>query len=112
MGWEQGFEEEIKRAIQARTRGNEGQARVCARRAAGIAAGEYLHRRGFAVSLVSAIDLLKELLTLTDLDPVILEASRNLTMRVTEEFRLPNDADLIQQAQVLADKLLNPPHEI
>jgi len=32
---------EFKHAEQARSRGNEGQARVCARRAVGIAAREY-----------------------------------------------------------------------
>ena len=37
---------EFERAASARRKGNEGQARVCARRAAGIAIREYLIRRG------------------------------------------------------------------
>ena len=42
MNWQLNIEAEFEKAEQARRRGNEGQARVCARRAAGIAIREYL----------------------------------------------------------------------
>ena len=41
MDWQAEIQAELEKAQQARARGNEGQARVCARRAAGIAAREY-----------------------------------------------------------------------
>ena len=37
---------ELKMAEAARLSGNEGRSRVCARRAAGHIAGEYIHRKG------------------------------------------------------------------
>ena len=97
---------EFEKAEQARARGNEGQARVCARRAAGIAIREYLNREGIRPPSTSAVDLLNLLK-----DDPLLSADLNLiadhlTLRVTEEFKLPVDADLIAEARVLCDELL------
>ena len=39
--WKEKLQKEFERAQIARASGNEGQARVCARRAAGIAIREY-----------------------------------------------------------------------
>ncbi|HET6846162.1 MAG TPA: hypothetical protein VFH29_04970, partial [Anaerolineales bacterium] len=61
MDWEQRFDRELSNAQTARTRGNEGQARVCARRAAGIVAAEYLERLGTALRTRSALDVLQQL---------------------------------------------------
>jgi hypothetical protein len=98
---------EFDRANQARAKGNEGQARVCARRAAGIAIREYLTRQGTHVSSTSAYDLLNllkdDLLLPLDLKLV----ADHLTLRVTEEFKLPVEADLIAEARILCDWLLN-----
>jgi hypothetical protein len=44
-------------AVEVRARGNEGQARVCARRAAGAVLREYFQRRGLPVRSPSAYDL-------------------------------------------------------
>jgi len=59
MDWQTEIEAEFEKAEGARRRGNEGQARVCARRAAGIAIREYLTRRGARPLIISAYDLLK-----------------------------------------------------
>jgi hypothetical protein len=45
--WENEYQKELSRAISANMEGNEGMARVCARRAARIIIGEYLHRQGY-----------------------------------------------------------------
>jgi hypothetical protein len=45
-GLHEQIEKEFELAERARANGNEGRARVCARRAAGIAAREYLTRKG------------------------------------------------------------------
>jgi len=52
--WKDKLEIEFERAETARSSGNEGQARVCARRAAGIAIREYYARRGQSVHTPSA----------------------------------------------------------
>ena len=97
---------EIGRAEQARGRGNEGQARVCARRAAGIAIREYLSRKGVHPSSPSAIDLLNLIKDDPQLSPDLKLIADHLTLRVNEEFKLPVDADLIAEARELCEKLL------
>ncbi len=100
------IEKEFSRAEQARARGNEGQARVCARRAAGIAARAYFTRRGEKVHTPSAYDLLQRLAD----DPTVSEQMRQsanyLTLRVNEEFKLPLNTDLIIVARELCVELL------
>ena len=98
---------EFEKAQQARISKNEGQARVCARRAAGIAARDYLTRNGTQVPNMSAYDLLVLLKEDTNLSPDMHLLVDHLTVRVTEDFELPIDADLIAEARVLCDWLLN-----
>jgi hypothetical protein len=91
---------ELDQAMQARQAGNEGRARVCARRAAGLAARDYLARRGLG-SGGSAYDLLQRLAGLPGLTPDLQAAASRLTMRVSEAFALPADVDLIAEARHL-----------
>ena len=97
---------EFKRAEQARARGNEGQARVCARRAAGIAAREYFARRGQAIHTPSAYDLLTLLIEDPSLSDDMRQIAAHLTLRVDEEFKLPVDVDLIAEAKKMCKELL------
>lgn len=106
MDWQTQVEAEFEKAEQARARGNEGQARVCARRAAGIAAREYLTRRGIRPPSVSAYDLLNLLKVDPSLSPDLKLIADHLTLRVTEEFKLPVDADLIAEARTFCEELL------
>ncbi len=100
------LQKEFEKAQQARIAKNEGQARVCARRAAGIAIREYLTRSGTRVPSMSAVDLLN-LLKEDPLIPADLKLiADHLTVRVTEEFTLPIDADLIAEARILCDGLI------
>ena len=97
---------EFEKALQARARGNEGQARVCARRAAGIAIRDYLSRRGIRPPTRSAMDLLNLIKDEPLLSPRLILIAGHLTLRVTEEFKLPIDADLIAEAREFCDELL------
>lgn len=105
--WKNKLDQEFERAAQARARGNEGQARVCARRAAGIIAREYYARRGQTVRTPSAYDLLQLLAEEPHLSPDLKQAAANLTLRVTEEFKLPVDVDLLAEARKLSEGLLD-----
>ena len=104
--WQSEIQAEFDRAAQARQRNNEGQARVCARRAAGIAVREYLSRRGIRPPSTSAYDLLnlvkEDPLLPTDLKQI----AEHLTVRVTEEFKLPINVDLVAEAREFCDRLL------
>ena len=100
------LEKEFGLANQARAKGNEGQARVCARRAAGIAVREYLTRKGIHSRSASAYDLLNLLKNDPLLSPNLKLIADHLTLRVTEEFKLPVDVDLVAEARMLCDELL------
>ena len=104
--WQNELRLEFERAELARARGNEGQARVCARRAAGIAIREYLTRRGIRPPSASAYDLLNLIKEDARLSPDLRLIADHLTMRVTEEFKLPFNTDLLAEAKRLCDELL------
>ena len=97
---------EFEKAEQARAKGNEGQARVCARRAAGMAVREYLARQGPRPTRPSAVDMLNLIKEDPRLSPDLRRIVGHLTLRVTEEFKLPVEADLIAEARKLCDELL------
>jgi hypothetical protein len=98
---------EFDRGEAARARGNEGQARVCARRAAGIAIREYLERRGETVRISSAYDLLSRLIEDPLVSGEVKQAAAYLTMRVDKDFKLPADVDLLAESRRLCDLLLS-----
>lgn len=97
---------EFQKARQARDSGNEGQARVCARRAAGIAIRDYFARKGIQPPSRSAHDLLNFIKEEAPLPPDLKLAADHLTLRVTEEFKLPVEADLLAESRSLCDWLL------
>jgi HEPN domain-containing protein len=104
--WQTEIQAEFEKAAQARGRGNEGQARVCARRAAGIAIREYLTRRGVRPPSVSAYDLLNLIKDDTVLSHDLRLIADHLTVRVTEEFKLPVEVDLVEEAKQFCETLL------
>lgn len=104
--WKSTFLHELELAAQARARQNEGQARVCARRAAGAVLREYFARRGQPQPSASALDLLKSLLELADLPAEARQAAERLTLRVDATFQLPAGIDLLAETQTLAAALL------
>ena len=106
MTWQADIKAEFEKADRARLKGNEGQARVCARRAAGIAAREYLVRHGQLVRTPSAYDLLQLVAGDADVPASVRESATRLTLRVDEEFRLPPDVDLLAEARQFCEGLL------
>jgi hypothetical protein len=112
MDWQTEMNAEFEKGEAARTRGNEGQARVCARRAAGIAIREYLLRQGIRPPSVSAYDLLNMLKADPKLAgrPDLKLIAEHLTLRVTEEFKLPVSADLLAEARTFCEELLKSSH--
>lgn len=103
---EKSYISELEQAQRARAQGKEAQARVCARRAAGLAIKEYLLQKGIEPTLTSAYDLLHYIQTEALLPPDLKPIAEHLTLRVNEEFKLPVDADLIEEARTLCEWLL------
>ena len=107
LQWRQLFENEIAQAESARSAGNEGMARVCARRAAGIVIGEYIRRLGIPDPGPSAYDRLRYLSGISEQTPEIHIIVNHFLVNITPDRNLPVDADLIAEARWLDNKLLN-----
>ena len=105
--WKEKVKIEFERAKSARTRGNEAQARVCARRAAGIAIREYYTRQGTPVRTPGAYNLLLRLRGEKHLAPDLIQAAAYLSLHVNKEFNLPEHVDLLVEARKLCDGLLS-----
>jgi len=103
--WKSKINAEFEKAEEARARGNEGQARVCARRAAGIALREFYTQRGEIIRTPSAYDLLNKLIDDESVPDGLRQSASYLTLRVNEEFKLPLDVDLVTEARKLCDDL-------
>lgn len=84
-------------AAASRSRGNEGRARVCARRAVGAA----LALRWSLGPQANAYQLLMRAAADSGLPPDVRQAAQRLTRRVTEAHRLPHDEDPLDDARAL-----------
>jgi hypothetical protein len=104
--WRQIINFELNQAQKSRSEGNEGRARVCARRAAGIAIREFFNRKGRQVSSLSAYELLNSLENSPDISPELKQKASHLTLRVSEDFTLPAGVDLIDESRQLCRSLL------
>lgn len=100
---------ELEDAVRSRKAGNQGRARVCARRAAGLAARHYLEKH---LGEPIRMNVYRSLLALKDapgpLPPAAATAVDRLTRRVNQDHQLPPEIDLIQEARTLISSLMDP----
>ncbi len=82
-------------------------ARVCARRAAGIVIGEYLHLHGYIGVKDNAYDRLARFMALPDIDDQLHEVCSHFLLKVDHDHRLPGDPDLLTEVKWLEQTLLN-----
>jgi hypothetical protein len=94
-------QEELLLAKQSREEGNEGRARVCARRAAGAAAQLFLYRHEKIITTENAYQSLKTLKDKEELPDRIQLAVIRLIQRVNEDHQLPAEIDLIHEARLV-----------
>jgi HEPN domain-containing protein len=99
------IELELAQAEHAREEGFEGRARVCARRAVGIAIREYARIHQISITSTNAYDLLSFLKKSSNFSPEIKEVADHLLTRVNEEFKLPSGMDLLSEARWLVETL-------
>jgi hypothetical protein len=104
--WKENYLAEITQARIARQSGNEGRARVCARRAVGILLGEYLSRQGIANPGPSAYARLRLFQSLPHLAPPVREGINHFLLHVAPDRTLPGNIDLIADAEWLATHIL------
>ena len=101
----QAIKGELENAQKARRAGNEGRARVCARRAAGWAAGFYRREFDEAFNEENALRNLSWLLE-NHPEDVIQQAAARLIARVGEDFHLPHTQDPLDDAGLIIARLL------
>ena len=104
--WHTSFKVEIAQARHARQSGNEGMARVCARRAVGILLGEYLSQQGIP-SGPSAYDRIRIFQNLPHLSPSVRLINDHFLLHVQTDRTLPGDIDLIAEAEWLESTIAN-----
>jgi hypothetical protein len=98
-------ERELAQAHKARAAGNEGQARVCARRAAGIAIREWYKRRLGSSWHGDAVKQLQRLQADALAPEKVREAARRLTTRVDFDHTLPFEDDPLEDARLIISSL-------
>lgn len=103
----QQIEQEFARGDAARRDGLESRARVCARRAAGMAVREYYRFCGQPVQVSSAYDLLLMLCNDLEIGAEMKQVAQRLLERVAVDFTLPSGADLLLEARWLVSQLEN-----
>jgi hypothetical protein len=102
--------EELLLAKQSRLEGNEGRARVCARRAAGAAVKLYLDHEGMLNGSENALQALEILQGQSGLPPRVETAVDRLIQRVDQNYSLPVEIDLIKEAKIILEYIdqINP----
>ena len=98
---------ELERAKAARAAGNEGKARVCARRAAGMAIESHYRERFGEADQPDALKLLRRFLHAPDTPEPLRAAAKRLATRVRADHTLPFSDDLLQDARNIVEGLLN-----
>lgn len=111
MDWKSAITQELARGEAARQRGNEGMARVCARRAAGWAVQAYLGQRGVDLNTTSVLEhfrhLQNEAATEAELRPLLEHLLQpKLRPNLEEDSYFPEDIDLLADARRLISLLL------
>jgi hypothetical protein len=92
---------ELEMAWESRLAGQEGKARVCARRAAGFALQELLEKESDQRVSRNLYFLLQKAPSVLDLPEQAVRSIQRLTMRVDTDNQLPDGVDLIREAEYL-----------
>ena len=101
------IEKEFTTATRALSAGNDGMARVCSRRAAGIAITFWLEHRHDRSWGIDAMSKLRHLQADTSMPDIVREAATRLTTKVNNQFDLPFRADPIADGKIIVSHLLH-----
>ena len=101
------IEKELKRGRQAKEEGNEGMARVCARRAAGVAIRLWKDKRGRDIKWgTSAMSQLKTMSLDESFPEAVRKAAERLTTQQQHDHAMPFDNDPLEDAGIVIEHLL------
>jgi hypothetical protein len=103
---EQRIRAEMEDAQRSRQQGNEGRARVCARRAAGWAVGWFVETNHLAEPHQNALDHLHWLTTFPEVTQGLKDAAGRLTTKINEDGSLPHAVDPLEDARLIIETVL------
>lgn len=100
------IEKELLAASHAESLGRRGRARVCARRAAGLAVRTYFQKIHHPDRTAGLYHLLELFLEFPEIPDEIHQLALHLTTRVSPDFELPDGIDLISDSRSFCEKVL------
>ena len=105
MDWQKQITQELVKATEGLHNGNDGLARVCARRAVAIATQHWNEQRDLPAWQGDAMHHLRKIQEHTTFPLPIREAARRLLTKVTERAHAPMTTDPIAHARTTLDHL-------
>ena len=97
---------ELDHAYMYRARGNEGRARVCARRAAGWAVAAFRQQLSGVETHPNAYHQLRWFRKFEEMPIELREAAKRLTTHVTLSHELPHRQDPLEDAEMIVHAML------
>jgi hypothetical protein len=97
------IERELSTAARAARKGNEGMARVCARRAAGVAIAHWLESHPHPAWGTNAMQYLRAVHAEESFPREVRSAAFRLAARVTQNFSSPFSNDPIADSRMIVD---------
>lgn len=101
MHWKEQIQQELSKAAKGRHNGNEGLARVCARRAVALASQHWAKQRSLQDWQGDAMHQLHQILQENSFPLPVREAAQRLLTKVTEQGQLPMTTDPIADASMI-----------
>ena len=105
MSWLEKIEQEFAKATEGLKNGNNGLARVCARRAVALASQHWAEQRNLPAWQGDAIQQLRQIQGETTFPSSVREAAQRLLTKVTEQAQSPMTTDPITDAHIILDYL-------
>jgi uncharacterized protein (UPF0147 family) len=99
------IEQELARAVKGLQDGNDGLARVCARRAVALASQHWAEQRNLPTGKGDAMHHLRQIQEETTFPVSVRAAAQRLLTKVTEQTKLPMTTDPITDARIILDHL-------
>ena len=105
MSWREQIEQELVKASEGLKNGNDGLARVCARRAVAMAAQHWAEQRNLPTWQGDAMHQLRQIQRETTFPLSVREAAQRLLTKVTEQAQSPMATDPITDAHIILHHL-------
>jgi hypothetical protein len=105
MSWREQIEQELVKASEGLKNGNDGLARVCARRAVALASQHRAEERNLPAWQGDAIHQLRQIQGETGFPSSVREAAQRLLTKVTEQAHSPMATDPITDAHIILHHL-------